>query len=78
MTPLRLRLRDLRAAKGLTQEQLATVAQGRQETISAMENGETDGAKFSVLERLSKALGCDPRELFEAAASTKVSRKRGK
>ncbi len=65
MTPVRLRLRDLRAAKGLTQEELATIAQVRQATISDIENGNTDGVKFAVLERLADALGCEPGELVE-------------
>ena len=72
MTPVRLRLRDLRAAKGLTQEQLAEIAQVRQATISDIENGNTDGVKFAVLDRLAKALDVEPGELLS------TTRKRGK
>lgn len=76
VTPLRLRLRDLRAARGLTQQQLAEVAQVRQATISAIENGETDGVKFAVLERLADALDCEPGELIERAPKVKGKRSR--
>lgn len=60
MTPLRLRVRELREAKNWTQTQLAEKADVRQATISAIETGQSKGVDFDVLERLAKALGVDP------------------
>jgi transcriptional regulator with XRE-family HTH domain len=60
MTPITIRLRELRTAKGWTQEVLATRSGVRRVTISRIENEQTKGVDFDTLERLAKALGCDP------------------
>lgn len=60
MTPVFLRVKELREAKGLTQLELATRAKVRQATLSAIENEQTKGVDFDVLERLAKALDVDP------------------
>ena len=65
VTPLHLRLRELRKAAGLTQEQLATAAGVRQGTVSALETRKSKGIDFATAEALAKALGVDPHELFE-------------
>lgn len=65
MTPLRLKVRELRLAKGWSQQQLAAAAGVRQGTVSALETGKSKGADFSTLERLALALGADPHALFE-------------
>ncbi len=65
MTPLRLRLREMREAKGLSQLQLAEAAGIRQGTISALETGKSKGIDFSTAEALAKALGVSPHEIFE-------------
>lgn len=60
MTPLHLRVQELREAKGLSQSQLATTAKIRRATLIAIEQGKTSGVDFAVLERLAVALGVDP------------------
>lgn len=57
MTPIRLRVRELREAQGLSQAGLAKLAGVRQGTISKLETGQTAGIDFSTLERLADALG---------------------
>lgn len=57
MTPVRLRVRELRVAKGWTQEQLAERSGVNQGTISKIENEKTGGIEFDNLERLAVALG---------------------
>ena len=73
MTPIQIRLRDLRAARGFTQEELASVAQVRQGTISAIERGVTTRIDLAVLERLAKALDVEPADLLKP-----ISHKRGR
>lgn len=60
MSPLTLRIRELREALGWTQSELGRRASVRQATISAIENEQTKGVDFEVLERLASALGVDP------------------
>ena len=60
MTPVHLRVRELREAKGLSQVELARKAEVRQATLSAIEKGQTRRVDFDVLERLARALGVDP------------------
>lgn len=56
VTPLSLRVKELREAKGMTQAELAERAGIRRATLSAIENGQTTGIDFDVLERLARAL----------------------
>lgn len=60
MTPLRLRVKELREAKGFSQLELARRAEVRPATVIAIEKGRTTGVDFDVLERLAVALGVDP------------------
>ena len=60
MTPIVLRVKELRTAQGLTQKQLAERAKIRQATVSKMESGRVKSIDLEVLEKLAKALGCDP------------------
>lgn len=48
---------------GMTQGELAVAAAVSVDMISKLETG-TSGARFSVIERLAKALKIDPAELF--------------
>lgn len=57
MTPVQVRLRELRQARGLTQEALSERANVPQPTISQLETGKQQRADFAVLERLARALG---------------------
>jgi len=60
MTPIRLRVKELRLAKGWSQDELANRASIRRATLSAIENDQTTGIDFETLERLAEALGVDP------------------
>lgn len=60
MTPVTLRVRELREAKGWSQSELARRAEVRQATLSAIENGQTASVAFDVLDRLAAALGVHP------------------
>lgn len=65
MTPLLLRLRQLREAAGLSQQQLADLVGTRQGTISDHERGKATRIDYDLIERLADALGVEPGELFE-------------
>ncbi len=56
MTPIVLKLKELRTAAGLTQIELAKRAGVRQATISALEGGNARRLDLAVVERLAKAL----------------------
>jgi len=58
------RLRRLRRAQGLTQEQLAEAADLNPRTVQKIEAGQID-ILLTTLLRLQAALGCPPGELFE-------------
>ena len=60
MTPLTLRIKELREARGWSQAELARRAKVRQATLSAIENQLTTGVDFAVLDRLARALEVDP------------------
>ncbi len=64
MSPIRIRLRDLRLARGLTQVQLAGLCGMPQSTISRIESGSTTGVDFETLDRVAAALGVHPSELI--------------
>lgn len=59
MSPVRLRVRELREVQGLTGAELARRAKVRPSTLSAIENHQTSGIAFAVLGRLADALGVD-------------------
>jgi transcriptional regulator with XRE-family HTH domain len=73
MSPLRLRVRELRLARGWTQAELAARAKVRTATISEMENGRTKGVDFDSLERLAAALEVIPQSLIEQAPKRRTS-----
>ena len=60
MTPVKLRLEELRNVKGWSQAELARRSGVPQPTISRLESGETQSINFPNLEKLASALGCDP------------------
>ena len=64
MSPIRIRLRELRTARGLTQVQLAELCGMPQSTISRIESGSTTGVDFETLDRVAAALGVHPSELI--------------
>ena len=64
MSPVRLRVRDLRLTRGWTQAELAKRANVRRATINRIENGRTTGVDFDVLERIADAFGLAARSLI--------------
>lgn len=65
MSPIILRLRQLRERKGWTQTQLAKLAGVRQATISQLESGRVRRVDFDVLEKLGRALGLPALRLLQ-------------
>lgn len=59
MSPISIRIQELREARGWSQSELARRTGIRQASISAIENGQTSGIDFAVLEGLADALGVD-------------------
>ncbi len=57
MTPLSLRLRELREAKGLTQAELARRSGVPQSTISRLEADKFENVNLRQLQRLAEELG---------------------
>ena len=64
MTPIVLRIREYRLKRGLTQQELADMANTRQATISDLETGETQRVELDLLDRIAKALRCKPKDLI--------------
>lgn len=58
-------LKKVREAKGLSQKELASLIDMAQAQYSRIESGKTDPS-FSVVTRISKALGLNLSELFQA------------
>ena len=73
---LRLRVRELRDKLGLTQAQLAKRAGVRVATLSEIENEQTRGIRFDVLERLADALEVDPSYLLMRVPDKRRTTKR--
>ena len=65
MTPISIRLKELRKARGWSQVELAERAGIRQGTISAIEKGETKGIDFATLEALADVFEVDPAVLLK-------------
>jgi transcriptional regulator with XRE-family HTH domain len=77
MSPLAIRLKEIRQAKGLSQGALAALAETRQGTISLLEQGKTRRIDLDLLERIAKALGVSPAALI-VVTPPKVAGKRRK
>ena len=63
MTPVEIRLREVRQAAGLTQAQLARKAKLAQGEISRIESHATM-ISLDVLDRLCRALKCEPGDIL--------------
>ena len=75
VSPLRLRVKELREALGLTQAELAERANVRRATVNRIENAHVTAIDMDVLERLAEALGVEPGFLVvRVAAPRKASR----
>ena len=64
MTPVVLRIKALRQARGLTQAELADKIGVRRATIADLENGAARQDTLDLIERLCKALAVEPGELI--------------
>lgn len=60
MSPLVLRVRELREALGLTQAELAERAGVRRATVNRIENARVTAIDLEVLEKIANALGVEP------------------
>jgi putative transcriptional regulator len=65
LSPIRVKLRELREERGLTQEELSDRAGVRQAAISAIETGARQRIDLDILDRLCSALDVEPGELLE-------------
>ncbi len=63
MSPIQIRIRELRREQGLTQVQLAERCGMPQSTISRIESGTTSGVDFHTLDCVADALGVHPADL---------------
>lgn len=69
MSPIRLRVKELRTVRGWSQEELSRRAEVRQATISDLENGKAKSVDLALLERLAKAFEVDAGYLFVTVPS---------
>ena len=60
MTPLTVRIKELREVKGWSQAELSRQSGVAQGMISRMENAQVESIHLPALEKLARALGCDP------------------
>jgi putative transcriptional regulator len=65
MTPVTVRLAELRAAKGWTIDEMAKRSRVSRATIIRLEQHQTKQVRFDVLEKLARALECDPGYLIK-------------
>ena len=65
LTPISIRIEDLRNGRGWSQAELARKSGVPQATISRIEAGKTAGISFDTLEKLAKALEVHPAALIE-------------
>jgi transcriptional regulator with XRE-family HTH domain len=78
---IRLRVRELRDARGWTQDELAARSGVARITIARIEAQRTAGIDFAVWERLALAFGMHPVELVDfrpGEPQTSVARKTGR
>lgn len=61
---VKLRLREIREARGLSQAALAKLAGVRQATISDLETGRSRSISFAVLDRLAVSLQVEAGQLL--------------
>jgi putative transcriptional regulator len=65
MSPIRVRLKELREKRGLSQQALGELAGVRQATVSELERGLKKQIDLRILGRLCAALGVSPGDLLE-------------
>lgn len=65
MSPIRLRIAELRAVKGWTQAELAKAAGVSRATVNRIESGAVEGVTLTTVEALADALGIEAGYLIE-------------
>ncbi len=65
VTPIRLRLKELRQAQNLSQKALAAASGVPQPTISRIESGGWPNVGLEIIEKLADALGVNASALIE-------------
>ena len=60
MTPIEIQIKELRDLKSWSQAELARRSGVGQSSVSRIEAGETSGISLGIVEKLAKALRCDP------------------
>ena len=60
MAALRIRIREFRDTLGWTQAELAERAGIRRATVNRIENAHVKAIDLDVLDKLARALGCEP------------------
>ena len=73
MSPLRLRVRELREALGLTQAELADRAGVRRATVNRIENARVTAIDLTVLEKIADVLRVEPGFIIVRATDAKDS-----
>jgi len=63
-----MNLRTARRLKDITQAQLADLAGVDQTTISDIERGKNRNPSWETVQRISRALGVEPQEIFPISA----------
>jgi transcriptional regulator with XRE-family HTH domain len=76
MSPLSIRLREVREKKGFTQAVLAKKAGVQQGTISKIERGKAKALGLDNLEAIARALGVRAKSLLVETPAPKARRKR--
>lgn len=64
-----MKLRTLRRAKDITQEQLADMVGVQKSTISDLERGKSRNPSWETVARIADVFKVDPRELFPLAGT---------
>lgn len=77
MSPIVLRLSDIRRARKWSQAELGRRSGVSQATISRIEAGKTAGVDLRTLDKLSDALGVEPADLIRREGRRKRTRGKG-
>ena len=76
MSPLAIRLREVRESRGLSQGALAELAGTRQGTVSLLESGKTRRIDLDLIERLARALKVSAADLIVETPAKAAGKKR--
>lgn len=71
MSPITIRIEELRKARGWSQRELSRQSGVRQATLSAIESGTTTGIDFGTLEQLADTFDIDAALLIHHTRTNK-------